>query len=117
MSQTQLFFTGIALSLALGIAVPIYLRRPLHRLLIEICGTQERAAFWTQLTTLSYLLMAAATGLSYRPENFLPDYYYLSGHLGRTLVGLLVTTAFVSLTLSGFIRRQERLSLQAARGQ
>lgn len=113
MSQITLYLTGIAASLALGAAVAGFIRKPLGRILVDLCGTEDRAGFWTRITLLSYLLVSAALALGYRPDAFIADYYYLGGHLGRTLLGLLLTTGFLAMTISGFIRRQERMALKA----
>jgi hypothetical protein len=116
MSQNTLFFASISLSLLFGVGVSLYLRKPLHILLVDICGTVERASFWTNLTIISYILVSAAVGLSYRPDYDIPLYYGLGGHLGRTLFGLLLVTGFVAMTISRFIRRQERIARQPQQG-
>ena len=113
MAQITLYLTGIAVSLVLGAAVASFIRKPLRLILVDLCGTEDRAAFWTRITFLSYLLVSAALALGYRPDAFIADYYYLGGHLGRTLFGLLITTGFLAMTISTFIRRQERMAFKS----
>jgi hypothetical protein len=113
MAQITLYLTGIAVSLVLGAAVASFIRKPLRLILVDLCGTEDRAAFWTRITLLSYLLVSAALALGYRPDSFIADYYYLGGHLGRTLSGLLITTGFLAMTISTFIRRQERMAFKS----
>jgi len=112
MSQIARFVVSITLSLVFGLGVSLYLRKPLHTLLVDVCGSEERAGFWTNLTMLSYLLVSAAIGLSYRPDYLEPFYYGLGGHLGRTLFGLLVVTGILALIISNFIRRQDVIELR-----
>ena len=73
MSEAQLYSLGLGLSLLTGLLVVVYLRTPLHRILVELCGTEER-----------------------------PIHYYLSSMLGRTLFGLLATTAFLTVVIAIF---------------
>lgn len=52
-------FTVLLLQLSIpllaGFAVSSYLRRPTNRLLIDLCGTSERADFWVRITTVFLL--------------------------------------------------------------
>ncbi len=117
MSEITLFTLGIGLSCLFGIGAAVYIRKPLHILLVDLCGTEDRARFWTQITLLSYVLMTALMSLSYQPDEILAPYYYLGGHLGRTLTGLLLITGFMTLTVSRFIRRQQKLEVHASGGK
>jgi len=141
MSQLNLYFISIAVSLLFGVGVSLYIRKPLQTLLVDLCGTPERARFWLHITILSYLLVSAAIGLAFRPEtmhfegyteysegmvyeerfyyespNYDPAIYNLGGQLGRTLFGLLLMTGFMALTISRFIRRQEKNELLRVQG-
>ena len=113
MTQFQLYVTGLAVSLLLSLSVVFYLRKPLYQLLVEVCGTPDRARFWMQITNLSFLLTSMLMALSYRPYEDQVGYYFLSGHLGRTLFGLLGVTVFLTLTMSIFISRTDKVFLNA----
>ena len=117
MSEISLFLLGVGFSSLFGIAVVVYIRKPLRTILLDLCGTEGRAQFWTQITVLSFVLMTALMSLSYQPDEILAPFYYLSGHLSRTLVGLLLTTGFLTFTVSRFIRRQQKAEAQAAGGK
>jgi hypothetical protein len=97
----------------LSLLVVFYLRRPLFSILTELCGTDERAYFWSQITKLSFILTAMLMSFSYRPKGYIPNYYFLAGHLSRTLLGLLLVVLILAMTFSRFIRRQEKATLQA----
>ena len=117
MSEISLFGLGIGLSSLLGIAVVFYIRKPLHTILLDLCGAEGRARFWTQITVLSFILMTALMSLSYQPDEISAPFYSLSGHLSRTLAGLLLITGFLALTISRFIRRQQKADLLLAGGK
>ena len=108
MNEITTFLIGLSISLAAVLCAAVSIRNPLFSLLTELCGTADRARFWTQITMLSFILMGGLMALTFSPEGTLPDYYFISRHLGRTLGGLVIVTVFLSLTISGFIRRQER---------
>ena len=137
MSQIHLYFISIVISILAGIGISIAIRKPLYALLVDVCGTQERARFWLHITILSYLLVAAAIGLSFQPEtsysegftefrdgavyeervyyespNYDPILYNLGGQLGRTLFGLLLITGIMAFFISRFIRRQDQAAVQ-----
>ena len=134
MSPIAMFLISIGISILVGVLISLYLRKPLFTLLVDVCGTQDRARFWLQVTILSYLLVAAAIGLNYRPaleySSFFDNTEYgvmaanqgvlifsLGRHLGRTLLGMLFTTGFMTFIISRFIRRQQKAEALAAGGK
>lgn len=58
----------ILVPLLSGLAVSFYLRRALHNLLLDICGTAVRSDFWVRMTTVLVtafpLLLALGLGRS-----------------------------------------------------
>ena len=59
MTPTSLFLIGVAVTAALTIAVVLYLRPYLHEVLVDLCGTPARAAFWTAFATVTVALSRA----------------------------------------------------------
>lgn len=133
MSQITMFFTSIGVSILFGVLISLYLRKPLHSLLVDICGTTDRAKFWLHITILCYLLVSAVIGLNYQPNfgqvSLTGDTDYgmlalgesqvifgLGRHLGRTLLGLLLTTGVMAFTISIFIRRQRPVTPKISQG-
>jgi hypothetical protein len=105
------FAIGLGVSLMLCLLVVSYLNKPLKRILVELCGTEERATFWVQITHLSFVLMALLMALGYQPDAEQVLLFQLSHHLSKTLIGMLVITGFLALTVSRFIRRREKAGL------
>lgn len=113
MSQFQLYITGVTISMVICVLVVAYIRRPLYLILTDLCGTDERARFWAQITHLSFFLVSMLMALTYTSYPGQTDYYYLGGQIGRTLLGLVIVTAFLSLTVSLFIGKQNKPTLPA----
>ena len=47
MTYATMFLIGTGVSLTIASLVVVYLRRPLELVLTDLCGTAERARFWT----------------------------------------------------------------------
>ena len=69
MSHHTLYFISVAISILLGVGVSLFLRKSLFTLLVDICGTQDRARFWLHITILCYVLVAAAIGFAFQPDS------------------------------------------------
>jgi hypothetical protein len=108
MTAIQTFLTGIAISVVLSLAIVRYLNKPLRSILIDLCGTETRARFWTHITNLSFVLVALLMPILTRPREGLDVVFQLSRQLGWTLFGLIVTVVVVSMMVSQFVVRVDR---------
>ena len=108
MNDITTFLIGLSISIVFVLSAAVYIRKPLFKILIDLCGTDDRAAFWTQITMLGFILVGGLMALTYQPRANLPEYYFISWHLGRTLSGLVIVVVFLSLTISIFIRRENK---------
>lgn len=83
------------------------LTRPLRRLLLELCGTAERARFWVAYSDvmifLAPLVFIVAFGKSGDPG--VPSVAFYRAAIGSTLLGLFVALAFVGLQLTRLLPR------------
>lgn len=111
MSQFQLYLTGVTISMVVSILVVAYIRRPLYQILTDLCGTEGRARFWAQITHLCFFLVSMLMALTYSSYPGQTDYYYLGNQLGRTLLGLIIVTAFLTFTISLFAGKQDKPTL------
>ncbi len=57
MTTSVLFLLGLGLTLIATFAIVAYLRSPLHNILVELCGTRERAAFWVSFSNVTITLV------------------------------------------------------------
>ena len=96
------FVIEVALTLIVSILLVRYLRPFLQRILIDLCGTEDRAQFWTAFCNILLLGLPAIFALNYRPEAtdaqalFFEVVSKLSGNLGSFLVALIGIGLIVS---------------------
>jgi hypothetical protein len=110
MSDAELFATGIGMSLTVSVGVVWYLRAPLQRLLVELCGNQERAGFWTAFTAVAVGLTPLIFAIGWRPsaESSLPAIFELADQLKWALIGLLSTLLALGWLIGSSITRWEK---------
>ena len=111
MTIVQSYLVGMTLSLILSLIIVNYLSTPLTKLLVDLCGTEDRARFWAHLTNLSFVLMALLMSLIVRPDTGLQTIFQISRQLGWMLFGQIVTVVFVSMSISRFVYRVDRQNL------
>jgi hypothetical protein len=113
MSPTLVFVTGVVLSVSVSLGAVAYVRSALHSLLVELCGTPERAKFWLAFSNITLVLVPLIFALACEPEtgpgkNVI---FEMAAQLKYVLVGFVVPLTTIALILSRFIpRNQQRLS-------
>ncbi len=103
MNQTSLFLTGVVATLGGSLFVVVYLRRHLGRLLVELCGTKERADFWAAFSNIILMLVPLAITLLYRPKANVELIFQVSNHLAVSLLGLAATVMGMGGVVGSFI--------------
>ena len=63
------FFAGLALLLLVAAGALLIVQRPLVAILIELCGAEHRARFWSRLYGLSLFLLVALFALWVPPSS------------------------------------------------
>ena len=108
MRVSILFLAGLAISLGTSLTIVAYLRVALHRILEELCGTSERAAFWAAFTNVSITLVPLIFALQYTPDSKggTAALLQIAAQLKWGLAGLLITVAIVAWILSRFIAQR-----------
>ena len=112
MTASHLFLVGLGLTLGIAFAVIAYLRSPLHRILVELCGTRERAAFWTAFANVALILAPLISAMQYTPDLKAGSTtaFELVAQLKWALVGLLLAVLILGWVLSSFMRRHPGLA-------
>ena len=93
----QIFLTLIVVGLIVG-----YLRPFLKRILVDLCGTEDRAQFWTAFSNILLFGLPLLFSLNFRPlaanneELFFEVVSKISGNLGAMLFALIGIGMFVS---------------------
>ena len=47
MNEALVFLVGLAATMGVVLVALVYLKNPLQNILADLCGTTERARFWT----------------------------------------------------------------------
>ena len=89
------FWVELGLTLFICLLLILYLRPHLKRILGDLCGTEDRAQFWTVFSNILLVGWPAIIALSYHPNALAGDNQFfeiatrLGGNLGIFLVALV----------------------------
>ena len=96
------FLIEVATTLIAVLLITGYLRPHLQRMLVNLCGTEEGAQFWTVFSNIVLVGLPVIFSLTYRPNAkgmeklFFEIIGRLSGNLGGYLAALIVVGIVVS---------------------
>ncbi len=107
MSPSLVLFSGLSTTLLAALAVARYLSGPLRTQLRELCGSAERAEFWTVFSNVAIVLTPAIFAMSDMPASgsHTPPLLALTSQLKWGLIGLVGTVLMLGWILSRFIPR------------
>ncbi len=114
MSSFTALLIEIVLTLAASLVAVIYFSRFLHRILVDLCGTQDRARFWTTFTNILLVALPFISSLGYSPV-IGPDanlLYDIAHQLRNNLYTFILGFVMVGLILLFFSASQQRAGLQ-----
>lgn len=109
MSLTMAFLVDVALAAVLSVGIVAYVRGHLRVLLIEVCGTAERASFWLAFSNVMLVLVPLIFVLDYKPE-FGPDKsvtFEMATQLKYALIGFAIALSSLALVMLRFIPRNK----------
>jgi hypothetical protein len=111
MSPVVLFLVGVAVAASLAVGVVWYLKPYLQAVLVDLCGTEVRAAFWTAFSTITVALTPIMFALHYRPDasGNAPAAFEIGTQLEWALAGLLMSILLLAIVLAKFIPPREPL--------
>jgi uncharacterized membrane protein YhaH (DUF805 family) len=98
------FIIEIALTLVLSFLLVAYLRPSLRKVLVDLCGTETRAQFWTAFSNLLLIGIPAVFALSYTPEARSTEamFFEIAGKISGNLGGLLFALIGIGFIVSFF---------------
>ena len=116
MSSVAIYVAALVVTMLASLAVVLVLRASLHRLLVDLCGTENRAAFWTAFSTVALVLAPLLGAMHRRPDAGGDAAYELAAQLEWALGGLLAAVLLVGVVLarSIVVFEQERSSARRA---
>lgn len=97
------FAVEVALTIVISAILVAYLRPFLQKILTDLCGTEERAQFWTAFSNILLMGTPIIFALNYTPQASTSDQLFfevarkLSGNLGGLLFALICIGFFVSI--------------------
>ena len=102
MNATNIFGIGAVLILATGWGVIAHLRRPLKRILLDVCGNEGHAQFWAEFSTVGMGLVTAVFAVSGRPDPRAsePAIFALADQLKSGLLGLTGSVVLLGCVLA-----------------
>lgn len=81
-----------------------YLRPYLRKVLVDLCGTEERAQFWTAFSNILLIGMPLIFALNYTPDAQTAEglFFDVAGKLSGNLGGLLLALVCIGIIVSFF---------------
>jgi hypothetical protein len=89
------FVIEVGLTLVIVSLLVRYIRPFLQKILLDLCGTDDRAHFWTAFSNLLLIGLPVIFALNYQPEATIAEALFfevarkLSGNLGGMLISLI----------------------------
>lgn len=105
MNAVWAFLIGVALTACFALLVVKYLRSSLKKILVDLCGSSERAEFWLAFTNVTLILVPVSVALHIRPgASSLAGFIFdLSDQLEATIWGLILTLVILGIVLTRHI--------------
>ena len=104
MNMILSFGIQVVLTLIISVLLVGYLRPFLRKVLIELCGTEDCAQFWTAFSNILLIGMPVIFALNYKPEagNTKELFFEVAGKLSGNLGGLLFALISIGIMVSFF---------------
>ncbi len=107
MSVVAIFLIGVGTTAAVSLLVVAYLRSHLNAILIDLCGTAERARFWSAFSHVTLAVVPLIFAMQYRPAlgQDTTAVLELGAQLKWALVGLVSSVVTLGIVIGSFIPR------------
>lgn len=98
------FLVEVTATLLVCLLVVIYLRPFLRRILVDLCGTEERAQFWTVFSNILLIGLPFIFALGFRPESRTTEdqFFEVAARLGGNFSGFLSALVVIGIVVSCF---------------
>ncbi len=110
MNLTGVFLSGLAATVLVSLAVIAYLRQSLAELLVELCGNERRAGFWTAFSAVTIGAVPVIFALACRPcvGSGSSAVLEIASQLEWRLIGMVLSVLFLGWTVGRFILKSTR---------
>lgn len=98
------FVIEVTVTLVVAALLTGYLRPFLRKILIDLCGTEDRAQFWTAFSNILLIVVPVIFALNYRPEaeSVQALFFEVAGKVSENLGGLLASLIGIGIVVSFF---------------
>ena len=105
MSDIAVYSIGVVATLLASIGVVLYMRPHLLKILIDLCGTLDRAKFWLVFSNVALIIIPLIGAMSFSPNSnrYESIFFELSDQIKLGLLGLIATVIVIGFTMSRFI--------------
>lgn len=109
MNSVAAFFLGLSVLMAFTLVALAFLQRPLHAILVELCGVEHRARFWTRLWDAWLYLMVffCALWTPPRPADGVAGFHDFLAMFRGGIFALLAGLGLLAFTMLVSIARYE----------
>ncbi len=116
MNNLAAFTLDLLLTIVVALMLVVYLSPSLFRILVDLCGTQERARFWLTFSRILLLGIPGVAALGYQPGlNALEPWYLDVAHeLGRNAMALLMSVIGLGFVITFFAAVAPRATREKA---
>jgi uncharacterized membrane protein YhaH (DUF805 family) len=106
-SLSMLFFCGLIVTSLASLAVVVYLHNPLQKLLVELCGNERRAEFWSAFSAVTVGVVPVIFSLACRPGTSpdMPALLAIANQLQWGLIGMVVSVLLLGWIIGRWIPR------------
>ena len=107
MSISMLFLCGLGITGLSSVAVVLYLHGPLRKLLVELCGNEGRAEFWTAFSAVTVGVVPVIFSLASQPSVSpgRPALLQVADQFEWGLIGMVVSVLLLGWIIARFIPR------------
>ncbi len=104
MNTILFFLLEVILTLSISMLVFRYLRPFLTRILVDLCGTEERAQFWTVFSNIILVGLPLLIALTYQPEATKSEelFFEITHRISGNMLGFLFALLGIGFIVSFF---------------
>jgi hypothetical protein len=107
MNAVIAYLGGLATTMGVVFVALLYLRNPLQVVLTDLCGTTDRARFWTAFSNVTLFLVPFVLALNHRPDSDVghATVFVISGQIESAITGFVISVVVLGFILSRYISR------------
>jgi hypothetical protein len=104
MNTIGLYLIQLSTTLLIAAGLAAYLRPTLRRVLLDLCGTEERAQFWTSFSNIMLVALPVIFGMGFAPEQaaFEQSFFAMTDQIRWNLLGFILSLVAIGGAVSFF---------------